>query len=98
MRVTLAVGILLLSALTLESQSPTYDVIIHGGRLVDGTGAPWSLADVAIDDDRIAAIGNLATQTATTRIDATGLVVAPGFIDMLGQSEDFVLADAPPAS
>ena len=98
MRVTLAVGILLLSALTLESQSPAYDVIIHGGRLVDGTGAPWSLADVAIDDDRIAAIGNLATQTATTRIDATGLVVAPGFIDMLGQSEDFVLVDGRAAS
>jgi dihydroorotase/N-acyl-D-amino-acid deacylase len=86
------------STLTLWSQSPAHDVIIHGGRLVDGTGAPWVRADVAIDDGRIAAIGDLSSRTARTRIDAAGLVVAPGFIDMLGQSEDFVLVDGRAAS
>lgn len=98
MRAAILTGALLLSALTLHSQAPTYDVIIHGGRLVDGTGAPWRRADVALDDDRVAAIGDLSAQTARVRIDATGLVVAPGFIDMLGQSEDFVLVDGRAAS
>jgi N-acyl-D-amino-acid deacylase len=98
MRAGIVAGALLLSALTLQSQSPTYDVIIHGGRVVDGTGAPWQRADLAIDDDRIAAIGDLSAATARTRLDATGLVVAPGFIDMLGQSEDFVLVDGRAAS
>jgi N-acyl-D-amino-acid deacylase len=98
MRAAIVTGALLLSALTLHSQAPTYDVIIHGGRVVDGTGAPWIRADVAIDDDRIAAIGDLSAHTGQTRIDAAGLVVAPGFIDMLGQSEDFVLVDGRAAS
>jgi N-acyl-D-amino-acid deacylase len=98
MRAGIVAGALLLSALTLQSQSPTYDVIIHGGRVVDGTGAPWQRADLAIDDDRIAAIGDLSATTSRTRVDATGLVVAPGFIDMLGQSEDFVLVDGRAAS
>jgi dihydroorotase/N-acyl-D-amino-acid deacylase len=72
--------------------------VLAGGRLVDGTGAPWVRADLAIAGDRIAAIGDLSRATATTRIDVTGLVVAPGFIDMLGQSEDFVLVDGRAAS
>ena len=93
MRAAILTGALLLSALTLHSQAPTYDVIIHGGRLVDGTGAPWRRADVALDDDRVAAIGDLSAQTARVRIDATGLVVAPGFIDMLGWSQLTVLVD-----
>lgn len=82
----------------LSGQSPQYDVILAGGRLVDGTGAPWVRADLAIAGDRIAAIGDLTTATAATRIDVSGLVVAPGFIDMLGQSEDFVLVDGRAAS
>lgn len=98
MRAAIVTGALLLSALTLHSQAPAYDVIIHGGRVVDGTGAPWTRADVAIEGDRIAAIGDLSAQTARTRLDATGLVVSPGFIDMLGQSEDFVLVDGRAAS
>ena len=65
---------------------------------MDGTGAPWFTADVGITGDRIAAIGRLADRPATRRIDATGLVVAPGFIDMLGQSEFSVLADGRAAS
>ena len=86
------------SRLSPSGQTPTYDVILSGGRLVDGTGAPWVRADLAIAGDRIAAIGDLSRATATTRIDVTGLVVAPGFIDMLGQSEDFVLVDGRAAS
>lgn len=97
-RLTISLLLGFAAAATATMQSPTYEVIVHGGRLVDGTGAPWVRADLAIDGDRIAAIGDLSSQTARTRIDATGLVVAPGFIDMLGQSEDFVLVDGRAAS
>ncbi len=58
-----------------------YDILIQGGRVVDGTGTPWYNADVAVNGDRIVAIGDLATANADIVIDATGLVVAPGFID-----------------
>ena len=66
---------------------PTYDLIIEHGRVVDGTGAPWFAADIGIRAGRIAAIGQLDKATANRRINAAGRVVAPGFIDMLGQSE-----------
>ena len=78
--------------------TPTYDLVITGGRVVDGTGAPWVRTDVGIRGDRIVAIGNLDASDAVTHIDATGLVVAPGFIDMLGQSEFNVLVDNRAAS
>ncbi|HYE86442.1 MAG TPA: D-aminoacylase [Vicinamibacterales bacterium] len=81
------------------SPAPTaFDVLITSGRVVDGTGAPWYRADVGIIGDRIAAIGQLAGREARTRIDAADLVVAPGFIDMLGQSEFNVLVDPRAAS
>ena len=89
----LAAFTLILGLAAVQAQPPAYDVLITGGRVVDGTGAPWFRADVAIRGDRIAAIGNLATATARTRIDASNLVVAPGFIDMLGQSELPLLVD-----
>jgi dihydroorotase/N-acyl-D-amino-acid deacylase len=76
----------------------TFDVLITNGRVVDGTGAPWYRADLGITGDRITAIGRLAGRDAKTRIDAANLVVAPGFIDMLGQSEFNVLADPRAAS
>jgi dihydroorotase/N-acyl-D-amino-acid deacylase len=76
----------------------TFDVLILNGRVVDGTGAPWFYADVGINGDRISAIGELDGRQATTTIDATNLVVAPGFIDMLGQSEFNVLVDQRAAS
>ncbi|MDO8677993.1 MAG: D-aminoacylase [Acidobacteriota bacterium] len=76
----------------------TFDVLITGGRIVDGSGAPWYRADIGIVGDRITAIGKLGDQTATTKIDASNLIVAPGFIDMLGQSEFNVLADGRAAS
>ena len=75
-----------------------FDVLITGGRVVDGTGAPWFVGDVGVRGDRIAAIGRLAGQPARQTIDATGLAVAPGFIDMLGQSEFNVLVDGRAAS
>jgi N-acyl-D-amino-acid deacylase len=79
-------------------QAQTFDVVIANGRVVDGTGAPWFRADVGIVGDRIAAIGNLSSARAVTRIDAAGQVVAPGFIDLLGQSEFNVLVDSRAAS
>jgi N-acyl-D-amino-acid deacylase len=70
-----------------------YDLLIKNGRVVDGTGAPWYVADVAVKGDRIVKVGRLSDAAAKRVIDAKGLVVAPGFIDMLGQSEDYLLVD-----
>ena len=75
-----------------------FDVLITNGRIVDGTGAPWFRADIGLVGDTIAEIGQLAGRDAKTRIDASNLVVAPGFIDMLGQSEFNVLVDPRAAS
>src|SRR5215471_17967656 len=70
-----------------------FDVVISNGHIVDGTGSPWYSGDIGIRDGRIAAIGNLADAPRKRNIDARGQVVAPGFIDMLGQSEMTVLVD-----
>jgi N-acyl-D-amino-acid deacylase len=70
-----------------------YDVLIENGRIMDGTGNPWYQANIAIRGDRIAAIGKLTGAKAKRVIDARGQVVAPGFIDMLGQSETALLID-----
>src|SRR2546422_8242700 len=75
-----------------------FDVLIAHGRIVDGTGSPWFVGDVGLVGDRIAAVGSFTGATATTRLDATNLVVAPGFIDLLGQSEFNVLVDNRAAS
>jgi N-acyl-D-amino-acid deacylase len=74
------------------------DLLFAGGRVVDGTGAPWFRADVCVAGDRIAAVGALGAARARRRIDAARLVIAPGFIDMLGQSEYNVLVDNRAAS
>src|SRR5437868_6036356 len=75
-------------------QSPTYDVLIRNGKLVDGSGNPWTYADIGIVGDRIAFIGAADKDvTAKRTIDAKGMIVAPGFIDMLGQSETSLLID-----
>jgi dihydroorotase/N-acyl-D-amino-acid deacylase len=71
----------------------TFDLVIAHGRIVDGTGSPWYSGDVGIRDGRIAAIGNLDKSPRKRTIDAQGKVVAPGFIDMLGQSELTILVD-----
>jgi N-acyl-D-amino-acid deacylase len=70
-----------------------YDVLIRHGHIIDGAGNPWYAGDIAIRGDRIAAIGSLAGVQAKRVIDASGLVVSPGFIDMLGQSEYSLLID-----
>src|SRR5690348_3349940 len=72
---------------TLAGQQPTYELLIRNGHIVDGTGSPWYSGDVAIRAGRIAAVGPLLDATAADTIDAAGMVVAPGFIDMLGQSD-----------
>jgi len=74
------------------------DLLFSGGRVVDGTGAPWFRADVCVAGDRIAAVGQLGAARARRRIDAAKLVITPGFIDMLGQSEYNVLVDNRAAS
>jgi N-acyl-D-aspartate/D-glutamate deacylase len=70
-----------------------YDLLIRSGRIVDGTGAPWFLADVGIRAGRIVAIGRLGAAQAARILDAKGLVVAPGFIDMMGQTAEPFLQD-----
>jgi N-acyl-D-amino-acid deacylase len=70
-----------------------FDLVIIKGHIVDGTGSPWYSGDIGIRDGRIAAIGNLSESGRKRTIDAGGKVVAPGFIDMLGQSETTILVD-----
>jgi dihydroorotase/N-acyl-D-amino-acid deacylase len=82
-----------LALVAMQPAQPPFDIVIANGRIVDGTGAPWYAADLGIRDGRIAAIGHLAGAPARQRIDAGGRVVAPGFIDMLGQSELTVLVE-----
>ena len=88
----LVVGLALIAGFGMGGET-VYDLIFVGGRVADGTGAPWFRADVGIVGDRIAAVGDLSKAPAKRRIDASRLVVAPGFIDMMGQSEYNVLVD-----
>jgi N-acyl-D-amino-acid deacylase len=78
---------------TSTASAPRLDLLIKNGLVIDGSGRPGYRADVAINGDRIVHIGNLRNARATREIDATGMVVAPGFIDMLGQSETYLLID-----
>jgi dihydroorotase/N-acyl-D-amino-acid deacylase len=73
--------------------APAYDYVLRGGWIVDGSGNPRYRGDVAVDGERIAALGYLPGATARETLDVSGLVVAPGFIDMLGHSELNVLID-----
>ncbi len=68
------------------ADEPEFDIAIVGARVVDGTGAPWYVADVGVRDGRIAHIGKIAEGQAQETLDARGLIVAPGFIDMMGQT------------
>ncbi|HXE65474.1 MAG TPA: D-aminoacylase [Rhodanobacteraceae bacterium] len=78
---------------TQAAPAPSYDLAIRNGHVIDGTGSPWYAADIAIKDGRIAAIGRLGDVDAKQVIDAHGMVVTPGFIDMLDQSGHTLLVD-----
>src|SRR5436853_1584360 len=89
----LLLSFLLLLAADLLGQSTSFDLVITNGHIMDGTGSPWYSGDVGIRAGKIAAIGNLGEAQRDRTIDAHGMVVAPGFIDMLGQSELTILVD-----
>ena len=76
-----------------QAANERFDLVIVHGRIIDGTGSPWQSGDLGIRDGRIAAIGNLEKAARARTIDAHGEVVAPGFIDMLGQSELSILVE-----
>jgi N-acyl-D-amino-acid deacylase len=94
----LTISVVLLLVGFASAQHPACDFIISGGHIVDGTGAPWVAGDIGIAGDRIVAIGDLSQVSSGKRIDATGLVVSPGFIDVQGQSEFNLLIDNRAAS
>ncbi len=84
----------LASALQLMTQTPAgFDLVITNGHIIDGTGSPWYSGDLGIRDGKVTAIGNLSASPRKRTIDTAGKVVAPGFIDMLGQSEYTILVD-----
>ena len=85
-------AILLLAPAARAATDP-YDVVIRNGHIIDGTGSPWYSGDIAIRGGRIVALGKLDGASAKRTIDAHGMVVAPGFIDMLGQSELTILVN-----
>lgn len=91
--ITLAAVFLAASCASVQKPASALDVKITNGRIVDGTGAPWFRADVGIRGDTIVALGKLDNMSAATTIDAHDQVVSPGFIDLLGQSQNAVLVD-----
>jgi len=97
MKRTTALAFLILLAFILIYSAAVFaqslDLVITSGHIIDGTGSPWYSADIGVRDGKIAAIGNLANTPRKRTIDAQGQVVAPGFIDMLGQSEMTILVD-----
>ena len=88
-----AVGLAVVATSACQPAPAPFDVIVRGGTVIDGTGAPGQPADVGIRGDRIAEIGDLSARTAGRVVDASGLIVTPGFIDVQGQSGTTVLAD-----
>lgn len=84
----LCMGLCVMASNTSRGAAERYDVIVRGGRVVDGTGAPWYVADVAIRGGQIVRIGVLEGAEAERVIDASGLVVCPGFVDMMGQTAE----------
>jgi dihydroorotase/N-acyl-D-amino-acid deacylase len=75
------------------SQTAVFDLVITNGHIIDGTGSPWYSGDVGIREGKVAAIGNLSAAPRKRTIDAAGKVIAPGFIDLLGQSEMTILVE-----
>ncbi|WP_406697938.1 D-aminoacylase [Singulisphaera sp. Ch08] len=91
--VMIALAALVAPTATSAADREHYDLLLRGGRVVDGTGAPWYNADVAIKGGRVAAIGRLKEADADRTLDVKGLIVAPGFIDMMGQTGASFLSD-----
>ncbi len=90
------IGIFLLTVINLswaQANDQPFDIVISNGHIIDGTGSPWYSSDIGIRGGKIAAIGNLSGTQRTRTLDVHGMVVAPGFIDMLGQSELTILVD-----
>ena len=93
-RITILCGIFIVVAeAALAKAVRPFDIVITNGHIIDGTGSPWYSGDVGIRDGKLSAIGNLVGAARARTIDAKGMVVAPGFIDMLGQSELTILVD-----
>jgi dihydroorotase/N-acyl-D-amino-acid deacylase len=95
MTVTRALALVLVLILPVfaVAAGPAFDIVITNGHIIDGSGSPWYSGDIGIRDGRIVAIGNLSAVSRNKTVDAHGKVVAPGFIDMLGQSETTVLVE-----
>ncbi len=92
-RCTTAVLLMILPGCSRQEPRPAYDLLITGGSVIDGNGTPAVAADVGVRNGVIAAIGDLATASATRRIDASGLTVAPGFIDIHNHSDYTILSE-----
>ncbi|MCI0389310.1 MAG: D-aminoacylase [Acidobacteria bacterium] len=88
MAIAITIVVFLLLPFQSSSQQPVYDLLIKGGRVLDGTGNPWFAADVAIREGKFAAIGNLGNASARRTIDAQGLYVVPGFIDLHSHADE----------
>jgi N-acyl-D-amino-acid deacylase len=94
MRPILACVLLLASALAAHAEAPkTYDLILRGGTIYDGSGGKPVMGDVAIDGDRIVAVGSLGTAKGKTEVNAKGLAVSPGFVNMLSWATESLLVD-----
>src|SRR6185503_10495906 len=90
---TKSVCLLLLTFMMACARPPQYDVVIRHGTVYDGTGAAPVVEDIGINGDKIAARGDLGAARGRAEVDATGLAVAPGFINMLSHSETSLIAD-----
>jgi N-acyl-D-aspartate/D-glutamate deacylase len=86
-------GVAVAVAAIRAQQASSYDLLIRNGHIIDGTGNPWFAGDVGIRGDRIASVGNLKGASGKREIDATGLIVAPGFIDLHTHSDQPLLND-----
>ncbi len=87
------VSLLAFCALTTAQPEAAYDVVIRHGKIIDGTGNPWRHGDVAVRGDKVVAVGHVPPGTAAREIDARGLAVAPGFIDIHSHSDYLLLED-----